>query len=756
MVYKPTAPTSTNRASKSSGGRPAISTQARPIPQDQFVESVHAISDSRVRIKLLQLLSSAPKSSTNDFNNALRLMYQSTHEGINFCEIGYRLLEFMKAQRVQRDTFTYTFLLNICIKSKRIDVAFQTLKDMRTDNCVPSVMTLNSLLNVCGHENAGSVGMCLELLSIMKRFNIKPTVVTCSSLINIFAKRDDIDTAFLILDLMGRENVPPNLITFNTLINACAHKLKKLVSTGNQQSPGFSKHQETSHDLLHGTNSQDSVKHYLDKAFGILGMMELQNISPATDTINSLLKLCSIVGDSEKAFEVLKIMHERKIKPDILTYSSVLKALTNSCSSDSSQVLETGFEILGSLNCQGVKPNVIFFNHLISLCLKHNDVTRALEVLDAMPQYRVVPDMVSYSSFIPFLNCKEMTVALFKLMRKNNFVNLVAYNSFIKKLGSISPDAAMYLFDAMHEDKIAPDAYTFNTLIDTCLTHRHVERAFKVLEIMKGQYGIRPSVYTYSCFINSLTEIGDEENLKLVIERMDKEGVKFNATALSAYLKNFKSDFGKAMQEARKISEQHRIPPSLIVFNVLMDVCSRHGLVDEAFSLFDDLKRDKLQPDLVSYTSLIDACAHSGHLEKAVQTFETMQRDSKELQPDVVIYTALINACVLSKSSQKVERGFEFYEQMKARRVVPNITTYSYLIKLCGTMDGSSSSSSNSHSIDRIRSLLMEIEREDKKMFEKVSLLLQQQNAIRGKEEEKKEKKKEEKTEETPSSPGGH
>ena len=49
---------------------------------------------------------------------------------------------------------------------------------------------------------------------------------------------------------------------------------------------------------------------------------------------------------------------------------------------------------------QGVVPDVITYNALISTCEKGKQPQRALEVFQAMQQQGVVPDVITYSALI--------------------------------------------------------------------------------------------------------------------------------------------------------------------------------------------------------------------------------------------------------------------------------------------------------------------------------------------------------------------
>ena len=87
---------------------------------------------------------------------------------------------------------------------------------------------------------------------------------------------------------------------------------------------------------------------------------------------------------------------------------------------------------------QGIVPNIITYNAVISACEKGKQPERALEILDKMQQQRIVPNIITYSALISA--CEK----------------------------GKQPERALEIFDKMEEQSIAPDIITYNALISAC------------------------------------------------------------------------------------------------------------------------------------------------------------------------------------------------------------------------------------------------------------------------------------------------
>merc|ERR1719203_2252483 len=63
-------------------------------------------------------------------------------------------------------------------------------------------------------------------------------------------------------------------------------------------------------------------------------------------------------------------------------------------------------------------------------------------------------------------------------------------------------------------------------------------------------------------------------------------------------------DCGKALQCYQEIRE-HKVKVGLVVFNTLIDACSRVGDMDAASELFKDMLEAGCLPDLITYSTLV-------------------------------------------------------------------------------------------------------------------------------------------------------
>jgi leucine-rich PPR motif-containing protein len=78
----------------------------------------------------------------------------------------------------------------------------------------------------------------------------------------------------------------------------------------------------------------------------------------------------------------------------------------------------------------------------------------------------------------------------------------------------------------------------------------------------------------------------------------------------------------------------------------------KYGQLEQAMETFDKLKSLEIKTDEVLYNSLLDGCSKNKNLTKAFEVFEIMQKDPN-CQPTTVSYNSLIDACVRTSSLSK-------------------------------------------------------------------------------------------------------
>ena len=148
--------------------------------------------------------------------------------------------------------------------------------------------------------------------------------------------------------------------------------------------------------------------------------------------------------------------------------------------------------------------------------------------------------------------------------------------------------------------------------------------------------------------------------------------------ALAAAEKNGAVDvaleiFGKLRDPTLRTSSDDRRPVrDVVTYNTMISALSNAEKSNDAFALFERMKRVGLRPDKYTYTALIKSCWHDGDVQ---ELFYDMKE--RGVVADVVMYNTLIRSlCEKRQWSQATK----LITEMESRGILPDSMTYSFLM----------------------------------------------------------------------------
>lgn len=171
----------------------------------------------------------------------------------------------------------------------RINRAVQTLFEMPSFNCRPTVKTFNFVLNLLVWTKQYEV--VHEVYLGASRLDVQIDACTLNILIKGLCGCGKLDSAHQVLDEFPQQNCVPNVRTFST--------------------------------LMHGLCERGR----LGEAFGLLERMEREGIDPDTVTFNILISGLRKQGKVEEGAELLDRMRRKGCEPNSGSYQEVLYGL---------------------------------------------------------------------------------------------------------------------------------------------------------------------------------------------------------------------------------------------------------------------------------------------------------------------------------------------------------------------------------------------------------------------------------------------
>ncbi|KAL2923578.1 hypothetical protein RDABS01_015069 [Bienertia sinuspersici] len=519
------------------------------------------------------------------------------------------------------------------------------------------------------HARHNHVDQARGLFFEMQKWKCKPDAETYNALINAHGRSGQWRWAMNILEDMLRAAIPPSRSTYNNLINACgscgnwreALKICKQM-TDNGVGPDL-----VTHNIIlsaYKTSAQYS------KALSYFELMNGTNIRPDTTTLNIRIYCLVKLGQYEEAVGVFNSMREKKSEccPDVVTFTSIMHMYTI-CGE-----IENCKALFDTMLAEGLIPNIVAYNTLLGAYASQGMSEEAGNVFDEIKRKGMRPDVVSYTSLL----------------------NAYGRSRQLRK--------AKETFDLMKRNKWKPNIITYNALIDAYGSNGHLAEAVEVLREMERE-GIQPNIVSISTLLAACGRCCEKVKIDSVLSAAEKRGIELNLVAYNTAIGSYINvgEFDKALS-LYKAMRKKKVKPDSITYNVLITGCckmskyeqaieflhemtklnipvTKEGQLEEAESLFLEMKTTDGQPDIITYTKMIHAYSEAEKWEEAGAMFQEMK--ANDIQPDVVACSAVMRA--FNKGSQPAE-VLSLLEYMKEKNLSISEAIYFEVISACSLL----------------------------------------------------------------------
>ncbi|XP_050210386.1 pentatricopeptide repeat-containing protein At5g02860 [Mercurialis annua] len=259
-------------------------------------------------------------------------------------------------------------------------------------------------------------------------------------------------------------------------------------------------------------------------------------------------------------------------------------------------------------------------------------------------------DVYAYTSLITAYasngRYRDAVVVFKKMEEEGSKPTLITYNVILNVYGKMGMPWSKIsgLVDGMKSSGVAPDDYTYNTLISCCRRGSLYEEAARVFEEMKMS-GFSPDKVTY----NALLDVYGKS-------RRPKEAM-----------------------EVLKEMESNGFSPSIVTYNSSISAYARDGLLKEAMELKMQMVENGIKPDVFTYTTLLSGFEKAGMDEPAMRIFEEMR--AAGCKPNICTFNALIK---MHGNRGNFPEMMKVFEEIEICNCTPDIVTWNTLLAVFG------------------------------------------------------------------------
>lgn len=387
----------------------------------------------------------------------------------------------------------------------------------------------------------------------------------------------------------------PDKYTFPPLIKCCSHELAIWVGMG-----------------IHGL----SIKYGIESDVFV------------SSSLVGFYGKCKLIGDAKKVFDEMS-------QRNVVSWTAMLVAYVS-------------FGDLG--NARRVfdampKRNRVSWNAMISGYAKLGEVNSARQLFDEMPWKNVV----SYTVMIDgYAKCGEMVSArcLFEQCPEKDTVIWSALISGYAQNGL--PNEAMKCFLDMKRSNTKADEFVMVSVMSACAQLGHLDLAKWIDTYMSGSSFDLHRVHVAAALVDMNVKCGNTERAMNLFNNMPKRDLISYCSMIQGLAINGRgTDAVKLFHNM--LSEG--ITPDHVAFTVILTACSRAGLVEEGYCLFDMMRNKySIAPLPDHYACMVDLLGRFGHLKAAYGLLKSMP-----VELHAGAWGSLLGSCRLHCDSELAE-----------------------------------------------------------------------------------------------------
>ncbi|KAH0690243.1 hypothetical protein KY290_018485 [Solanum tuberosum] len=318
-------------------------------------------------------------------------------------------------------------------------------------------------------------------------------------------------------------------------------------------------------------------------------------------------------------------------------------------------------------------PNVFLYTAFIEVLVSSGAYSDGIRTYFQMIKDFILPDhyiiplvLKACGSALDLKSGEQIHCQVLKFGKSSDRFVRVKLMELYGKCGEFND--AKKVFDEMPQR----DVVASTVMISCYLDHGLVSKAIDEFRLVSTK-----DIVCWTAVIDGLVRNGEMNYALELFREMQMAGVKPNEVTivclLSACAQLGALELGKWVHS---YVEKYNIQVNHIVGSALVNMYSRCGDIDEAASLFEDLKAR----DVTTYNSMIVGYALNGKSIEAIKIFQRMKHEG--VKPTSITFSGVLNAC---SHGGLVDIGFDIFESMETEYGIERrIEHYGCMVDLLG------------------------------------------------------------------------
>lgn len=518
-----------------------------------------------------------------------------------------------------RNVVTWTSLLTGYTQNGLQDAVLELFFQMQLEGIRPNPFTFASVLASAAARGAGEQGKRAH--SQVIKFGYQSTIFVCNSLMNMYSKcglvqearrvfsgmvnRDAVSwnsmIAGLVLNkfdfealelfyLMRVAGVKPTQLSFATVIKLCAN-LKQLV---------FARQLHCC-IVKEGFGSDDNI-------------------------VTALMVAYSKCSELDGAFELFSSMLGART---VVSWTAIIGGYIQNGD------IARGVFLFNEMRKENVEPNDFTYSILLTASPVISPFQVHVQVIKTNHQHAPSVGTALLAAYTKLGNTHE-ALSVFREIEGKDIVSWSAMLACYAQAGD--SEGAVKLFREMAREGVKPNEFTLSSAIDSCASPTAAAdrgKQFHAISI-KSQY--QDAICVSSALVTMYAKRGSIESAQEVFERQSERDLVSWNSMLSGYALH---GYGKKALQIFGEMETRGLDMDSITFIGVITACAHTGLVEEGRTYFNSMVKDhQISPTMEHYSCMVDLYSRAGRLEVAFSLIKGMP-----FPANATVWRTLLGAC---------------------------------------------------------------------------------------------------------------
>ncbi|CAE7553805.1 FKBP65 [Symbiodinium sp. KB8] len=351
----------------------------------------------------------------------------------------------------------------------------------------------------------------------------------------------------------------------------------------------------------------------------------------------ALIRALGRQGAWAASLEVFESMQKAQLQPSDLHCTALMRACTKG--GDPATAMRVFAEV--------AEPSAMVFAAAISTCGAAGDWEIALDILSAMEDAELNPDLVSFNAALAAchraVKSKPALRLLEEIRRRELQPDVVSYSTVISACEEGRRWLqALRLLSSMGQVKVPPNVVTYSAAISACEKGRQWERALQLISEMRGS-GVEPNVVSHASVLSACEKAQEWRWALHYWAQLQSAGVRMNRVTYSAAIGA--AGIGKHWDASvRLLAEMwaRRVMPDVRNYTLALSTLEQARQWQLAVHLLLQMRQRKLKPDLICH-SIVKRARFAGRLGRRssrTSRLRLLRRPGEEAESTPLVLSA--------------------------------------------------------------------------------------------------------------------